>query len=328
MAIERGGFGEKMDVKIDYFSDKLDEGARTHRVYVNGETGTDETSSDEPPNAQSDGDHGFAYAEVSYGALCISKERERAGQESDHLADWYAAIERLKKIRAKQKGTGPKTCYMCDGPPTSVEHVPPRCLFPEKKDIDPDKDYRKNLITVPSCDIHNSEKSKDDEYLLAVLAAHFENNEPSKDHYGKKILRALQNSRGLTRRVLAGSEKVTLGVEPSLALRVDTEGFQRSLAHVACGLYYHTFGERCPHPVQIHTAALRGDGKQLRHDVAALVEGVRPLLGAAPVRGENPEIFRYRVVQVPHTPMTVMLVEFYQGVEVLALIGPGFQSSS
>ena len=60
----------------------------------------------------------------------------------------------------------PATCYMCTSAATSVEHVPPRCLFPEQKDLPIGVDLRKQLITVPSCDIHNSRKSKDDEYLF------------------------------------------------------------------------------------------------------------------------------------------------------------------
>lgn len=46
------------------------------------------------------------------------------------------------------------TCYMCDGPAASVEHAPAQCFFP--------KGYRLNLITVPSCLLHNNFISKDD----------------------------------------------------------------------------------------------------------------------------------------------------------------------
>src|SRR5207249_7535044 len=56
-------------------------------------------------------------------------------------------------------------CYMCDRQATSHEHVPPKCIFPERKDTD-GQDLRAQLITVPSCDIHNSKKSKDDESLM------------------------------------------------------------------------------------------------------------------------------------------------------------------
>lgn len=69
------------------------------------------------------------------------------------------------------------TCYMCEKESTSVEHAPPRCIFPEQKDLQPGEDYRVNLITVPSCDEHNMQKSKEDEYLLYILPSTIGSNE-------------------------------------------------------------------------------------------------------------------------------------------------------
>lgn len=59
-------------------------------------------------------------------------------------------------------------CYWCGWVATSSEHVPPKCLFPESKDVKGiyDRSFRNNLITVPSCDKHNMKKSHDDEYLM------------------------------------------------------------------------------------------------------------------------------------------------------------------
>jgi hypothetical protein len=57
---------------------------------------------------------------------------------------------------------------MCDSLATSSEHVPPKCFFPEKKDLPREVDLRKNLFKVPSCDAHNSQKSHDDEYFFYV----------------------------------------------------------------------------------------------------------------------------------------------------------------
>src|SRR5262249_38328640 len=60
------------------------------------------------------------------------------------------------------------TCFMCDKPATTKDHIPPLCFFPEQKDIPKGANYRKNLITVPACDEHNSKTSMDDEYLLGA----------------------------------------------------------------------------------------------------------------------------------------------------------------
>src|SRR2546425_11477598 len=55
-------------------------------------------------------------------------------------------------------------CYACEAKKSSREHAPPKCFFPE------DPAYRKDLVVVPSCDFHNSEKSGDDVYALWHLA--------------------------------------------------------------------------------------------------------------------------------------------------------------
>ncbi len=87
-----------------------------------------------------------------------------------------------------------KICYKCGKPATSREHVPPKCFFPEKKDVGHDG-FRKNLITVPSCDEHNYQKSDDDEFLLASVAAVLNNNSVGFNHNQSKVKRAMQKSR-------------------------------------------------------------------------------------------------------------------------------------
>ena len=54
-------------------------------------------------------------------------------------------------------------------------HALQNAYFPKVKMSE--KDYRKSLITVPSCDDHNLRKTKDDEYLMFVLACNIVNNE-------------------------------------------------------------------------------------------------------------------------------------------------------
>lgn len=44
-------------------------------------------------------DHGFTHAEIAYGAFCIYEEEQCAGKCSGAEANWYLAIERLKRIR-------------------------------------------------------------------------------------------------------------------------------------------------------------------------------------------------------------------------------------
>ena len=94
--------------------------------------------------------------------------------------------------------------------------------------------------------------------------------------------------------VLAGSEKVSFDGDITTALRVDTGRFLRGLTNIAYGLYFHAYGIKCPHPVQVHTPALHGDDKQPRQDVIALVDSLRPLLASVAVgvfrRGGSEEL--------------------------------------
>jgi hypothetical protein len=65
-----------------------------------------------------------------------------------------------------------KYCYCCNALATTREHVPPQCFFPKKKHLPVgSKNYRRELITVPSCERHNTERSHDDEYAAAVVVA-------------------------------------------------------------------------------------------------------------------------------------------------------------
>ena len=38
-----------------------------------------------------------------------------------------------------------KKCYMCNSEGTTSEHVPPKCILPEKKGIPDGGDYKKTL---------------------------------------------------------------------------------------------------------------------------------------------------------------------------------------
>jgi len=79
-----------------------------------------------------------------------------------------ASISYLLNVRAigRMSSKISDSCYACDSSPISREHVPPKCLFPTELG----KNLRKDLITVPSCEVHNGKKSDDDEFLLASLA--------------------------------------------------------------------------------------------------------------------------------------------------------------
>lgn len=103
-----------------------------------------------------------------------------------------------------------KTCYMCSLPATSLEHAPPKCLFPTARDTENGINLRKNLITVPSCDEHNSAKSKDDEYLLYSLSLSITSNNTGLNLFLTKVQRAAQRKPALAIELFSTSVPVSL----------------------------------------------------------------------------------------------------------------------
>ena len=101
-------------------------------------------------------------------------------------------------------------CYFCGTESTTVEHARPKCIFPKAKDSPDGKDYRKNPIKVPSCKAHNTAKSKDDEYLLYVLAMCLPSNEVAKNQFLTKIRRAIERRPKLLSRLLIQQQEVTV----------------------------------------------------------------------------------------------------------------------
>jgi len=140
-------------------------------------------------------------------------------------------------------------CYMCDEVATSREHVPPLCLFPEEKDTG-NLNFRKDLITVPSCHLHNGKKSRDDEYLMASLAGIVGNNYLALFHTRTKVRRGLEKSgMNYEQLVLTNPQKITVkltdGEDHQVFLGLaDNSKLEKCLKHVAFGLYYFEFKKR------------------------------------------------------------------------------------
>ena len=144
------------------------------------------------------------------------------------------------------------TCYACDSTATTFEHVPPQCVFPHKKHLPRGaKDLRKNLITVPSCDLHNCGKKVDDEYFGCFVATTADDG-LAFEYFTKKWIHNLRkNNDALLSRLLANSKQVILpNGQKTLGLQVETTRLFNCLKSICRGLYYHE---------SKHTKKLLGD---------------------------------------------------------------------
>lgn len=218
-----------------------------------------------------------------------------------------------------------QTCYMCDEHATSSEHVPPKCFFPEQKDMGRDQDYRRNLISVPSCDLHNSEKSKDDEYLLFVVTIHFENKPIAQKHFSTKIMRAVKR-KPLMYKFIRETFPITINGLPSLGFIVDRDRFDRELDHITRALYYRHHNSKLALPVIVHTPDLfmvnRPIAKDVNQKMQEIDQMAMDLLPNQTTWGENPEIFSYQFLDLEETQGFVLRMVFYGGFVVITYASP------
>ena len=135
------------------------------------------------------------------------------------------------------------TCYMCERKYETKEHVPPRSFFPESGEMDNGIDYRRNLITVPSCKLHNLNKSDDDQYLLFVIVSGFRANETAQKMFSRKIVRAITRKPSLVS-FFKNNFNVSLGGKQTIGYHVDRERFDRTISKFASALYYFCYKEK------------------------------------------------------------------------------------
>ncbi|MFP3343460.1 hypothetical protein R0J87_13220 [Halomonas sp. SIMBA_159] len=220
------------------------------------------------------------------------------------------------------------TCYMCDAPSTSREHVPPKCIFPEKKDSPKGVDFRKNLIKVPSCDRHNSHKSKDDEYLMFVLACAFRGNEDKSNHFASKVLRAFARKPHVYRSFMDGLSPIYLKhpngkMEKTASFKVDLERFHNAIFQVACGLFFHQYGKKWQGGYQVITNELIAldstNAVQTNEVIQRVGERIGKVFENYARHGQNDRIFAYSIVSDDQDRHGIYM-KFYEGIEITVLL--------
>lgn len=222
---------------------------------------------------------------------------------------------------------------MCDATATSVEHVPPRCLFPERKDLPEGEDLRKQLITVPSCDVHNSSKSKDDEYLLYALSMNIPNNPTASNHFSTKVLRAIQRRPSVITKFT--EKQISVKVEDTktgethktVAFQVDRRRLENALEMIGHALYFHHFRTSWKGSVSAYPNFLLALTESNAHELNGAVEKMAALAEEfflnEPRYGENQDVFSYQVAAGQAPVETIMLLRFYEGSKVTLLFRIG-----
>ena len=207
----------------------------------------------------------------------------------------------------------------------SNEHVPPKNLFPEHKDVG--EDYRKNLITVPSCEIHNSAKSKDDEFLMVSLAGIFGNNSIGYLHKFTKVNRAIRRtSSRLLDNAFKKRKHYHLKKENCfLEIIWGTPDHSRLIGcfkHIAYGLHYHHLNNSFHGEVKVLLGYLHSEDESNNNFVSFIKDRAAIDLIGIPCSGANKDVFYYQFTTPDEHGIYMVHMRFYGGIDVYASFLP------
>jgi hypothetical protein len=217
---------------------------------------------------------------------------------------------------------------MCSAIATSKEHVPPRNLFPEAGEC-AGIDYRKNLITVPSCDNHNVAKSNDDEFLMVSLAGIIGNNSIGYMHKLGKVDRAIRLSANRLLDELLVKKEAIYRVEVLENQFIDiiwgTPDVVRLIhcfEHIAYGLHRYHFKRNFSGRVSV----MLGYIYYKQHNPRTWTEFIRDRaeidLKDQPKLGSNPDVFYYQLSTPDQFGLYMMRLCFYGGLQVHVTFAP------
>lgn len=221
-----------------------------------------------------------------------------------------------------------KECYVCGSLATTVEHVPPKCLFPEQKDLKSRCiDLRKNLITVPSCEEHNCRKSGDDEYLLNILSMTFQTGEFGLLNFEGKVMRSwsrkdriskLKEKLLSTARVIKIRDLESHKIDETLELDVDIARLSEVLKYCALGLYYYEFSEVCNKTINVAPLFAPYSNNKYTKLLDEMERYYDIKFSNVKRKGENPEVFQYAFFKDNINDILVLQMWFYEGCKVIS----------
>jgi hypothetical protein len=122
-------------------------------------------------------------------------------------------------------------------------------FFPRKKYLPPNSpDYRKNLLTVPSCEEHNNKRSADDEYTAVAIIMSIHDSEIAEALFKTKIMDALFRQKSAYAKKILNLKSVIVHERRGNLImppyRTGVNSFNRDIIDnviksIAQGIYYH-----------------------------------------------------------------------------------------
>lgn len=202
---------------------------------------------------------------------------------------------------------------MCERVATTREHSPPLSFFPDG--------LRANLITVPSCKIHNNDNHLDVEYVRNIIVTDITSNQVARDMFANKVLRSYRRNRKLVRHTFQKVRGIKIGGRDTAVTQLNRTRFNPIIRAIAFALYFHDFGEKFQYRWTIYNATMLSEGQAFYDMPDNFNPQARAVLRNLPTADRDtnqPEVFKYGVYRSADHRVIYKLV-FYGGVDIYAI---------
>lgn len=223
---------------------------------------------------------------------------------------------------SKSKKRTIEKCYKCGADSTGREHVPPQCIFPEQKDSN-NIDYRKQLITVPSCDEHNQKKTNEDEFFMMSITPCIGNNLIGLYQTRTKVKRAFENKQPeFIKRILNGVKAVTIEIVDGEKHNVwigamDKIRMDKCVELIASGLYHDEYKKTFNGNFTIIYGFTIDQDNIVRDHKFFINEKIKTEFEKQKLKGFNSEVFTYQFIPEDDFGLTLLKMTFFEGATIL-----------
>lgn len=210
----------------------------------------------------------------------------------------------------------PKRCYWCgiELTPSSIkrEHVPPKAFFP--------KGFKKDLMTVPSCEKHNNNFSKLDEKFQFYLKSHRSNSAAEND-FLDTVLRGLKRKekQGFVNSFNKNTGIGFINEKPTIFSKLEPFEADTFIEKIIRALFFYHKEKPAEGMIQWFSKHIHFGGIDSNSFVDSFKEDLDERILT---RGEfnNPEVFQYRYIDVQGT--FGLFLDFYEGIEFIGWVLP------
>ncbi|RYH64474.1 MAG: hypothetical protein EON54_06520 [Alcaligenaceae bacterium] len=169
---------------------------------------------------------------------------------------------------------------------------------------------------MPSCDLHNSKKSHDDEYLLFALSGSYTSSGVGLAQFLTKVRRAFEKRPSKAANFVRRSAPVQLKRvgdtewEQGAQVIIDGARVDGVLSNCARALYYHHTRTKFQGPSEVLTNFTMYLDEKVQSSVSEAFDTTARTMAAEPLLGENPAIFSYKFKETES--MVIFYFCFYE----------------